>query len=502
MKGNRTYRRIISISVFIFINALLLFVISQIIAHLNTGADRSSIFHGQASRFEYYNPEIIWTNMENPGSFMDPIIRESIEKGYTNAWYVRNLAYLYNDSEIISDYFTASAKENIVNLIAHNQSQSTHIASTTLSHEIDLELLSSDRKLVVFTDKNVRSYSRSFVNNESIHILEEIADYKVVMLLEDGYWKIRHLEKLKSTPPSQKVAEKAEFKNHIEGINYYPMNHPWDTFAEDFPSMEIDHDFRKIKDLNLNTLRIFLNYEDFGAAQISEEKLLRLTSFLDLAHQHNLSVIVTLFDFYGHYSILDWSSTQTHAKSIVNHIKEHPALLAWDVKNEPDLDFDTRGDDLVMSWLKFTISIIKEEDPNHPVTIGWSSHTTALLLEEEVDFVSFHYYDRIENLKENINNVSQKTTKPVFIQELGLSTYSGFWNPFGYSEEDQEAYYQDFYGSIDDSIHYLFWTLNDFKEIPDEVAGMYPWRKKKQTHFGIVNTKGQPKAAYDVIKKR
>ena len=89
------------------------------------------------------------------------------------------------------------------------------------------------------------------------------------------------------------------------------------------------------------------------------------------------------------------------------------------------------------------------------------------------------------------------------LQEFGLAAYHGLWNPIGPDEEDQAAYYTEFYKTQKrESIHYLSWTLYDFRDIPSEVAGRLPWRKNKQAFFGIVNTLGVKDDAYLVIKNR
>lgn len=87
----------------------------------------------------------------------------------------------------------------------------------------------------------------------------------------------------------------------IKGINYYPKNSAWDTFGDLFNKDTIAKDFAIIKEAKLNSIRIFIQYDDFGKADIKEEKLEKLKTLLDLAEAKNLKVIVTLFDFYSDY---------------------------------------------------------------------------------------------------------------------------------------------------------------------------------------------------------
>ena len=92
---------------------------------------------------------------------------------------------------------------------------------------------------------------------------------------------------------------------------------------------------------------------------------------LDIAQRSGLKVIVTLFDFYGDYSVHNWTLTHRHAEQIITPFKTHKAILAWDIKNEPNLDFENRSKENVLAWLREMVEQIRRFDPNHLVTIGW-----------------------------------------------------------------------------------------------------------------------------------
>lgn len=503
MKQNKTTYRIVIIATFIGINALILFGIGQVLAYLNTGADSSLMFHSDPSRKTYYTPEVVWKEIENPGRPMDKALLKDIENDYLDAWFVRNTALGNSSTKGIEDLYTEHARENLEAVIRQNALEGIVLETTTLSHYISLDFFSADGQLVVLSDENVHSYSRIIKNEELILETDELANYKVVLLLEDGYWRIRHMEKMEAV--SEPSTSRIDFTPDvaIKGVNYYPQFNPWDTFGPDFSSEVLETDFKIIKGLDLNTVRIFVGYEDFGKAEVNEEKLARLMKLMDLAEKHQLKVLVTLFDFYGDYSVADWTATYAHAQSIVGRLKDHSALFAWDVKNEPDLDFENRGAPLVKAWLRQIIQTIRAKDPAHPITIGWSSAEAAKNLTEAVDFIAFHYYDAIEDFPGAISELQAITQKPIVVEEFGLSTYDGFWNPFGPDEEGQKSYYQAFLNHQKrDSIHYLFWTLYDFPDVPDKVAGRIPWRKSKQREFGIIKGDGAKKEAFHVLKSK
>ncbi|MFK8058769.1 MAG: glycoside hydrolase family 2 TIM barrel-domain containing protein, partial [Polaribacter sp.] len=214
-----------------------------------------------------------------------------------------------------------------------------------------------------------------------------------------------------------------------------------------------------------------------------------------------LKVVVTLFDFYGNYNLLDWTLNHRHAEKIVEKFKNHKAILAWDVKNEPNLDFDSRGKENVTVWLSFMIDLIKSIDTKHPVTIGWSNIKSATILKEKVDFVSFHYYEDIENFESEYLALKSKIKdKPIILQEFGVSSYGGLWRPFVSSNEDQANYHQEIQKVLTkNSIPFMSWTLYDFDKIPKEVLGRLPWRTNPQKKFGFISSTGIKKPAFKYI---
>ncbi|MFT5231693.1 MAG: hypothetical protein ACI825_000043 [Planctomycetota bacterium] len=500
MKANKITYRVLLIAGFILVNGFILFGIAQILSYLNTGADKASMFHQDMVKENYYTPKVTWNDGTNEGRPMEQPTLQKIEQHYLDAWYTRAQSLQRKDTRGIEDVYTEQAKEHLTAIVEHNAAQKIRIESSSLNHTITLDFYSADGNMVVFTDNDVRTYSATYVDNIFQFDTTEIACYKIIMLLEDGFWRIRHQEKFKISKPQKQHAEISNF-NPVIGLNYYPKGSPWDTFNESFSTEVLAADFKKINALGLKTIRIFIGYEDFGGATISEIKIERLIQLLDIAETNDLSVIVTLFDFYGDYAVLDWSRTQLHAQTIVSSIAHHKALHSWDIKNEPDLDFESRGKNRVTAWLKEMNHTIKEIDSIHPTTIGWSSASAATNLVNTLDYISFHHYQALEALPEAYKLLEEKSDKNIVLQEFGLSTYFGIWNIFGYSETDQFEYYETFFKmQKKDSQNYLFWTLYDFDEIPSSVAGIYPWRKNKQAYFGIINLEGNPKEAFELFK--
>ncbi|MFC5048513.1 cellulase family glycosylhydrolase [Aquimarina hainanensis] len=494
--------------------AIVLLGLSKVFSFLNTGADRSSMLHISMKKDFVYLPTVSWRAQDNPGREVDSQTLTNISNDYLSAWYVRNVSYQTNDSTGIDQYYTKSARKNLINNINYNKKMKNRIEATTLQHHLFLEFYSADGQTVVFTDKDVKEYQRVYRNKDFMMDTELTSTYKVVMLLEDGFWRIRHIvkDKLETIQDSIEVNKKAAVKGDtllvnnypytVKGINYYPKDAPWNMYGDTFDVEVIEKDFEIIKEAGLNTIRIFVPYQEFGKEKVKIEKLEKLTKVLDLAEKKAIKVVVTLFDFYGDYSVLDWTVTHRHVEQLVRAYKDHKAILAWDIKNEPDLDFDSRTKEAVVAWLREMIRQIRRYDPNHLITIGWYDMQSSLILEKEVDFLSFHYYGDIKEFSQQYDTLQTKTSKPLVLQEYGLSSSKGLWNPFGATQEDQAIYYKDFHKILrEKDVHVMSWTLYDFDKIPTSVVGRLPWRKHKQKFFGFIDTKGNKKPAFQFISR-
>lgn len=498
---------------FILISIFTVSGMAKILDFLNTGADRSKMLRLATESEDVYLPKVQWNKLENPARKMEKNTLGKLERDYLFSWYVKNTALQNNDSKGIDDYYTLNTRENLYRTIQYNRSQDIAIENTTLKHFPELEFYSEDGQLVVFTDKNVIEYQKIYQKKQLITTVQDTATYKVMMLLEDGYWRVRHFQKMDAVAfakdtvrpqPKYTVKSSTILQNGkpfiIKGINYYPKNSAWDTFGDLFNKDTIAKDFDIIKKANLNSVRIFIQYDDFGKAKVQPEKLAKLKTLLDLAESKKLEVIVTLFDFYSDYSLDSWTLTHRHAEQIVSTFKNHKAILAWDLKNEPNLDFENRGKDNVLSWLEHIATVIKENDPNHLITIGWSNSVEASHLAKEMDFISYHFYNDNTHLEYETDALLKSSKKPVVISEFGVPSYGGIWNFWEGSTSKQAAYHKKMQAYFKkNNYSFMSWTLYDFPQVPDQVAGKWPWQKNRQKKFGFLDDKGNKKPAFKYL---
>ncbi|WP_405351093.1 cellulase family glycosylhydrolase [Nonlabens sp. Asnod3-H03] len=502
---NRTNKNILRgglIAFYILIIALITLGISSLYSYLNTGADRSTMLHTEQIQERYYIPIIEWDTTSIKGRPLDATTLKSIEEDYLNTWYVRARALKNNTLTGIEDYYTANATTKVTELINFNLSNQITVAMTSLEHHPKVEFFSEDGQLIVLTDTNVLEHEQLYKEGVFLNKTSSLNTYKIILLLEDGYWRIRQFVKVSSQDRLKELSSNPLNLN-LKGINYYPKSSPWDTFGTQFNKDTIATDFKIIKNAGLNSIRIFVGYEDFGKEHVSADKLEKLRVLLDQAQLADLKVLVTLFDFYGNYSVSDWTMTQQHLLQIVQTVKDHDALLGWDIKNEPDLDYSSRNKDVVESWLEHMIYRIKLIDDAHPITIGWSNTSSAAALVDQVDFVTFHYYEPLNELETALTELKTVTgLKKIAVTEYGVSSYSGIWNLMGSSEEDQANYHKEAQELLDkNKLAFMSWTLYDFESVPENVTGTYPWRRNPQKFYGFLDSRGKKKSSFKYISQ-
>jgi endo-1,4-beta-mannosidase len=399
------------------------------------------------------------------------------------------------------------------------------VEQADLSHHLQLHLFSLDKQVVSFTDHGVRVQKRIShpVTFDPLHTDQQQADFQVVMTLDDGKWRIRHF--VRKPGPSASALPPVEipdpdsalvrleqgkfvYKNipfQPAGVNYYPKEHPWFEFWENFDTCLLQRDLLLIRDLNLNLMRIFVPYQVFGAGEVKPQMLHRLAKVLDLAHASQIKVMVTLFDFPVGYALSDYAPTERHLKTILSQFHSHPALLAWDLKNEADLDFSPHGERRVQEWLAYMLERARVYDPHHLLTLGWAYSDHAHLFAEEVDFVSFHCYTEPGDFRYRLEELRKRVgEKPLLVSEFGMPTYRSLFVRGGKTEQEQAAYYQDVLQLLAEkgNIPFIAWTLHDFGELPDEVFGS-SWRAKvPQKNFGLYRKNGQAKPVCEVLQAR
>lgn len=291
----------------------------------------------------------------------------------------------------------------------------------------------------------------------------------------------------------------------ILGLNYYPKDYPWQKFWTYFDPAIVSQELDLMKTANINTIRIFIWHEPFfNSGNPDETYFSRLDTFLQLCEDRNLKVIVTLNDLpdisqlYTNYGRYD-----PEMQYIVSRYQETSTILAWDLKNEGDQDYDAFGQNTVIQWLEHASNLVKTYDPNHLITAGWWQHVEDTI--PYVDFVSFHHWLPKADLLAQIDDLQAATTKPIVMEEFGLHTWPDRpGDP--HDEEDQTIFIKEHLEAAAQKniAGSLVWTAFDFpleatcNTIVDPDCTMH---ESFQNHMGIWRTDYSAKPAVQVVTR-
>ena len=469
-------------------------ILSRVESSFHTGLDLSTPQISYQDEIQWDLPELRWVKSEAKVAWND-LLKSKVGKDYLKAWKTYNNAINTGDFSKMEDFFDEPLIEKI-------KAQKANIPVGTeqinLSHNITLKHLSKDYAVVVFEDVDVRMISRFPKGEGHFEQTEKVYSLDVKMALQDGNWKIYNWTPIKNNVYKPKsVADRSPLFQEsmakvatMQGVNYYPLESPWFDFWADYDSEIIAQDMTIIKDLGMNSIRIFLNVSDVGRNEINLSTIYKLDDLLCRAAEQGISVLPTLFDFNMGYKLAQYPSYHRQLSYLLSRYNQDESIIAWDIKNEADLDIENHGLEDVIHWCSFMVNEARYLDPNHPVTIGWSGVDAAQYLSESVDFISVHHYADMASLKQ-FNSQMKAENKLFVIQEFGTSSNSSFWNAFTGGQDDQASEINSVVQFAKaENIPWLVWTLYDYKKAPSNVFGWKPWIKTSQKEFGLIDTSG------------
>lgn len=222
---------------------------------------------------------------------------------------------------------------------------------------------------------------------------------------------------------------------NVKGVNYYPRQAPWQRFLAEADPVQMAAELDLIKQAGFNTLRIFLWYEPLFTCQPedaipNEAAFAKIDALLELAAERDLKLIVTLNDlpdltFRPLYT--DFAHYDNQTVYIVRRYRHDPNILAWDVRNEGDLEYGAESKDdarfsqvEVIDWLAHISQLVRDHDPDHLVTAGWWGDPTPTA--PYVDFLSFHHWTDNNRLQRRLDEYRQAAAKPLLLEEIGYDT--------------------------------------------------------------------------------
>ena len=222
---------------------------------------------------------------------------------------------------------------------------------------------------------------------------------------------------------------------------------------------------------------------------------------LDEAEKHGLTVLLCIeigrerhgFDYDDEVMV---AAQLEYARAEVLKYRDHPALLAWMIGNEPNLFFKNPK---VFDAINDISRMIHKLDPHHPVTTalaGFSGELATHIEERapDLDFVSIQMYGDIINLPKLIADIGYD--KPFMVTE---------WGAIGHWEVAKTAWGAPIeQNSSDKADNYLQSYELAIAPNPDQILGSYVflWGQKQErtpTWYGMFLADGAETETIDAM---
>ncbi len=352
----------------------------------------------------------------------------------------------------------------------------------------------------------------------------------------------------------------------ILGVNYWPQRKGMFMWRE-FDKHAIAEDMSVISDLGLSCVGISLLWEDFQPRPQNVPPIMldRLVRVLEMAVDKNLNAILTLFT--GHAGGLNWlppwmlraSTGKRHLqvfsqnkvrsneprnpysdpevmeaqifflRELSGAVSGHPALLAWNLGNEPSLWAVPPDEFSARLWLQAMSETLREKDDDVPLTLGLgvedlakNGGLTLRLVARRLDYVgirvTLHHISWSEGpFDEAILPFVVRITGwlakiPVLVQEFGLPTIPTLqdsWSRMIRDEEGLSLFSEDDVAEFTEEalthLHRSRALGGLWKSFRDFHPSIWNWpsldRNIPERFFGLLRHDGSPKPIATVFKK-
>lgn len=301
----------------------------------------------------------------------------------------------------------------------------------------------------------------------------------------------------------------------VRGFNYFPIEYPFWRFLQ-VDRTTLTWDMSLMAESGVNTLRIFVWNEPLftcpnqGAIPLAPQ-FERLDGIIEAAALQNLYLIITLHEqanimqpsFYENPTAI-----MAQTEYIVQRYKDEPTILAWDLRDAGDADYqggviggiqrDAKFERrTVVDWLIRTAAAIRAIDDQHIITAGWNDDSAATHI--AVDMISFQYWDDPEQLRSYINELDQQVDKPLLLISIGYDSQT-------HNPSEQSSMLREALNAAEQSIGWeqivgwLVWTTFDFAPgSACDLVACPDGNEDPRYHFGLWDIDRNPKPAVNVI---
>ena len=226
---------------------------------------------------------------------MEPLTRVDVTSAWLRAWEQLSIVAQTGDTTGLEVYFSNSALEGLLDAVPDSRNLPTH----QIAHELRIDFYSRDGQVIGLTADRVELVRAAPVGDVT-GWLQTDESYEAILLLEDGNWRIQHWVRRDITDRwwTEPIAPAADGVDDlaVHGINYYPRDTPFDAFWAGYDPAVVDADFERIAALGMNSVRIFLPFDELLGRWTTEDELAPVVDLMDRAADHDLGVATTFGD--------------------------------------------------------------------------------------------------------------------------------------------------------------------------------------------------------------
>lgn len=477
--------------------------IDAAIVRSSQGADPASAFHEAVKAPVELLQVMPWLpDPPRDGRPMEPGTRQSITEAYASAWSALDRASRGDPGAPIDEYLSGPAQQAAHQAMEDARRQPLSISQ--LQQALELTFYSDDGSVVAFNVPEAEIVRIVGIGDTAV-VVPTVEFLQVVMLLEDGNWRVQQLYTASSTRSGvQTIGDTAERAAATRALADDPLfgANSVTAYGEDptwlsYDPMTAEADLQALAPLGMDSLRVFV-----AGGVLTEESINNLRDFATRAADHDVRLVVTLLDGIADHSPLRWRDDYANVEQVVGALANQPAVVLWDLKNEPDLD-DVRsgGRPVVDAWLREIAVRVRALDPDTPTTVGWSNGGEAARVLDAVDVVSFHHFDDAALLRERLERLRPLVgDHPVMLTEFGSTSWRGFVR--GEVPGHQAADLYELLRAADEFgvSGRLVWVLRD-PVAPPSVSNN-PWAQQAELSYGVLWHDGRAKQATQVLVDR
>jgi hypothetical protein len=311
--------------------------------------------------------------------------------------------------------------------------------------------------------------------------------------------------------PEKEQRQRLQVPRDLRVVSYYPADAGWTLMWEHWRPERIAADFRRLRGLNANTVRLIVFPERFGYPLPTERYADRLAQAVDLARAAGLHVQLTLFDWW--YDYLDRTGSKRWLRALLAPYVGDARVAFVELRNEIDT-----ADAAAVEWARELVPWLRGYLRGVPVTIsvaaadsvgGVRALARGLGPASRPDFFTAHYFtgggELAASVFERLRRAAAPT--PLWIGELGYPTSSAVsgYSALPRTSSSQEAAQSHFLKTGFEAARRVglpapgIWILDDFAPAaipPSDVSAREP-----EYTFGLFRADGSPKLAAGTVRR-